>query len=52
MPHQHCLVDLCFSEPARLGKICLDDPDDDNYDDGYDDPNGDGDADDDAGYDE
>ena len=43
MPHQHCLVDLCFSEPARLGKICLHDPDDD--DDGYDDPNGDDDDD-------
>ena len=39
MPHQHCLVDLRFSEPARLVKICLDDDDNHDPDDHYDDPN-------------
>ena len=39
MSHQHCLVDLRFSEPARLVKICLDDDDNHDPDDHYDDPN-------------
>ena len=39
MSHQHCLVDLRFSEPARLVKICLHDHDNHYPDDCYDDPN-------------